>query len=58
MWHPFLPLIVSIDFYGQLYIWEPTRKESWDKLFCGFTELEENVEYKELEEEFDIVLYS
>jgi COMPASS component SWD1 len=39
---------------GQIYIWSITTPQKWSALAPDFAEVEENVEYEEQEDEFDI----
>lgn len=54
-WHPSRPLIVSVSSLGFLHIWTTVTTENWSAYAPGFEELDENIEYEEKEDEFDIV---
>ncbi|KZT62316.1 WD40 repeat-like protein, partial [Calocera cornea HHB12733] len=54
-WHPYLPLIASVSNNGRINLWSALRKENWSAFAPGFEELEENIDYEEREDEFDIV---
>ncbi len=53
-WHPRKPLIASVTCQGFVYIWTTVKKENWSAFAPGFEELEENIEYEEREDEYDI----
>jgi COMPASS component SWD1 len=40
---------------GSIHLWQRTYPDNWAAFAPGFEELEENVEYDEREDEFDIV---
>ena len=40
---------------GTIYVWSTTITEGWSAFAPDFIELEENREYEEREDEFDIV---
>jgi COMPASS component SWD1 len=40
---------------GSIHLWTRTYPDNWAAFAPGFEELEENVEYDEREDEFDIV---
>jgi COMPASS component SWD1 len=54
-WHPTRSIVVSCSTSGMVYIWNSHPTENWSAFAPGFTELEENEEYIEREDEFDIV---
>ena len=53
-WHPTRPIAVSASDQGLLHIWTSKSTERWAAYAPGFEELEENLEYQEKEDEFDI----
>jgi COMPASS component SWD1 len=54
-WHPVRPLLVAVLVNGQIAIWSKNVSENWAAFAPGFVKLQENVEYEEREDEFDIV---
>ncbi|KAI7862490.1 Set1 complex component swd1 [Spinellus fusiger] len=54
-WHPVRPIIGSVSSYGNIHIWTSKHEESWSAFAPDFTELEENMDYQEKEDEFDVV---
>ncbi|XP_031383386.1 protein RBL [Punica granatum] len=54
-WHPVHPLIVSVSLTGLVYIWAKDYTENWSAFAPDFKELEENEEYVEREDEFDLM---
>ncbi|KAF9933613.1 hypothetical protein FBU30_005052 [Linnemannia zychae] len=54
-WHPIRPIIASVSSYGTIHIWATNYQENWSAFAPDFKELEENIEYEEREDEFDIV---
>lgn len=48
-------MIASVSSYGNIYIWANKHVENWSAFAPDFTELEENLEYEEREDEFDVV---
>ncbi|KAL5708921.1 hypothetical protein ACHQM5_019664 [Ranunculus cassubicifolius] len=54
-WHPVHPVVVSVSFSGLIYIWAKDYTENWSAFAPDFKELEENEEYVEREDEFDLV---
>ncbi|KAJ1659032.1 chromatin binding protein [Dispira simplex] len=58
-WHPFRPVAVSVSVFGNIYIWGSKHREdwrNWNAFAPDFKELEENVEYVEREDEFDVTI--
>ena len=55
VWHPLRPTIASVSTSGQVFIWSTHHTESWSAFAPDFKELEENEEYEEREDEFDII---
>jgi len=55
MWHPVRPIVASVSTSGVVYIWATNYTENWSAFAPDFTELQENVDYIEREDEFDII---
>ncbi|GAA96670.1 uncharacterized protein L969DRAFT_97026 [Mixia osmundae IAM 14324] len=53
-WHPLKPIVISASSLGLIHVWVTSTTESWSAYAPGFEELQENVEYQEAEDEFDI----
>ncbi|KAL8193899.1 hypothetical protein R6Q57_026141 [Mikania cordata] len=53
-WHPIQPIVVSVSLTGLVYIWVKDYTENWSVFAPDFKELEENEEYVEQEDEFDL----
>ncbi|KAK4054485.1 chromatin binding protein [Microbotryomycetes sp. JL201] len=53
-WHPTKSLLVSVSSMGFIHIWTTVVSENWSAYAPGFVELDENLEYEEREDEFDI----
>lgn len=54
-WHPHKPLLAACGLEtGRINIWSVTSPQKWSALAPDFAEVEENVEYVENEDEFDI----
>jgi len=54
-WHPHRPLIAALRMEsGRIHIWSIMPSQRWSALAPDFVEVEENVEYIEYEDEFDI----
>ncbi|KAG9245502.1 WD40-repeat-containing domain protein [Calycina marina] len=54
-WHPYRPLIAACGLEsGRINIWSIIPQQRWSALAPDFAEVEENVEYLEHEDEFDI----
>lgn len=54
-WHPVHPIVLSVSLTGLIYIWAKDYTENWSAFAPDFKELEENEEYVEREDEFDII---
>ncbi|XP_052194192.1 protein RBL isoform X2 [Diospyros lotus] len=54
-WHPVHPIVVSVSLTGLAYIWAKDYTENWSAFAPDFKELEENEEYVEREDEFDLM---
>ncbi|PHH67041.1 hypothetical protein CDD81_4436 [Ophiocordyceps australis] len=54
-WHPAKALLAACGLEtGRIYIWSVVSPQKWSALAPDFAEVEENVEYMEREDEFDI----
>ncbi|KAG7096577.1 hypothetical protein E1B28_003997 [Marasmius oreades] len=53
-WHPSKSSIVSTALHGNIFIWHSPNPERWGAFAGGFEEVDENVEYEEKEDEFDV----
>ncbi|KAI9876167.1 MAG: chromatin binding protein [Pleopsidium flavum] len=54
-WHPHRPLVAACGLEsGRVYVWSIITPQRWSALAPDFAEVEENVEYIEREDEFDI----
>lgn len=54
-WHPHRPMVVGCGLEtGRCHIWSIIPQQRWSALAPDFVEVEENVEYVEQEDEFDI----
>ena len=56
-WHPTKSSIASTTNQGSILIWHFPNPERWGAFAGGFEEVDENVEYEEREDEFDIVSF-
>lgn len=54
-WHPTRPFVAATGVEsGRIYLWSINTPQRWSALAPDFAEVEENVEYIEREDEFDI----
>lgn len=54
-WHPYRPFVAAYGLEsGCIYFWAINAPQRWSALAPDFAEVEENVEYVEREDEFDI----
>lgn len=54
-WHPHRPFLAAIGMdNGHIYLWSVVAPQRWSALAPDFAEVEENEEYVEREDEFDI----
>lgn len=54
-WHPHRPMVVAVALEsGRCHIWSIEPQQKWSALAPDFAEVNENVEYMEAEDEFDI----
>ncbi|CAL4892582.1 unnamed protein product [Urochloa decumbens] len=53
-WHPVEPTVATVSATGLVYIWAKEHVENWSAFAPDFVELEENEEYVEREDEFDL----
>lgn len=54
-WHPHRPFVAACGLEtGRIYLWSVITPQRWSALAPDFAEVEENVEYIEREDEFDI----
>ncbi|KAI9824167.1 MAG: chromatin binding protein [Phylliscum demangeonii] len=54
-WHPYRPYVAACGLEtGKIYLWTVNTPQRWSALAPDFVEVEENVEYMEREDEFDI----
>ena len=52
--HPTRPILAVCSRSGAVYVWTKKYSENWSAFAPDFKELEENEEYAEREDEFDI----
>ncbi|KAH6896420.1 WD40-repeat-containing domain protein [Coprinopsis sp. MPI-PUGE-AT-0042] len=53
-WHPTKSTLSSTTNLGNVLIWHAPNPERWGAFAGGFEEVDENVEYEEREDEFDV----
>ena len=54
-WHPHRPFVAAVGVdSGRIHLWSILQPQRWSALAPDFAEVEENVEYVEHEDEFDI----
>mmetsp|Transcript_3717 Transcript_3717/g.11084 ORF Transcript_3717/g.11084 Transcript_3717/m.11084 type:complete len:508 (-) Transcript_3717:723-2246(-) len=54
LWHPRFPIVVSLGSYGGIYVWMKNQTENWSAFAPNFKVIDENEEYDEKEDEFDL----
>lgn len=52
-WHPSRPVMVTVSQTGSILVWAKAYQESWSAFAPDFVEIDENVLYKEKEDEMD-----
>uniref|UniRef100_A0A0N4ZVX9 WD_REPEATS_REGION domain-containing protein n=1 Tax=Parastrongyloides trichosuri TaxID=131310 RepID=A0A0N4ZVX9_PARTI len=52
-WHPTKPIISTV-YKGEVFIWKDPCAENWSGFAPDFTEIEDNIKYREKEGEFDL----
>lgn len=52
--HPLHSILLSVSTAGRIFIWSTVYRENWSAFAPDFEELEENQEYIEREDEFDL----
>lgn len=57
-WHPSRAIIVSVSTDGVVHVWAKEYSHAWAAFAPNFSVLEENEEYEEREDEFDLVMLS
>lgn len=53
-WHPARPAMASLGSNGDINLWSVLSEGNWSAYAPGFEELDENMEYEEREDEFDV----
>ncbi|KAK9848563.1 hypothetical protein WJX84_010201 [Apatococcus fuscideae] len=53
-WHPVRNILASVSAEGQIFLWVRVYRENWSAFAPDFEQLEENQEYVEREDEFDV----
>ena len=53
-YHPHSPILLSVSSGGEVYVWAKNYTEKWSAFAPDFRELDENEEYVEREDEFDL----
>ncbi|KAB8446168.1 hypothetical protein FH972_025150 [Carpinus fangiana] len=55
-WHPYKPFLAAVGIdSGEVHLWSVIAPQKWSALAPDFAEVEENEEYIEREDEFDVV---
>ncbi|CAK7343044.1 unnamed protein product [Dovyalis caffra] len=54
-WHPVHLIIISVSLTGLVYIWAKDHTENWSAFTPDFKELEENEEFVERKDEFNLI---
>jgi WD40 repeat protein len=53
-YHPLQPLLAAVGSSGLIFVWHKNYQENWSAFATDFVELEDNEEYIEREDEFDV----
>lgn len=53
-WDPKKPALITASVFGRLFRWTPDYPVKWSALVPGLEEIDDNVEYVEREDEFDL----
>jgi COMPASS component SWD1 len=54
-WHPSRPILAAIGLdSGKIFLWSTITPQRWSALAPDFVEVEENINYEEKEDEFDM----
>jgi COMPASS component SWD1 len=54
-WHPYLPMLATTSTVGNVYVWNVVREQKYNAFDPSFVDIDDNMDYHEREDEFDIV---